>query len=300
MKRMVITVSLILILCAAQSTLVLAEIPPKKPTQIVANGEFIKVDVDPLLEQGHLFIPIRSLASLGLSYSFNSNSKVATVKNKNGDYIKLTENNKTALYNEKSIELNQPAQNKQGRFLVPIRFVSEILGYNVQFDEVRNFVFIYSNESKSATSNNNTSNNQEDLYIARRLAISLPIVTKFKSLGREGVTQAYTFPVGRADYYYYSDGPFTTFVEVKNGQAVALGQQQVEDRSPIKKTAGSLSPDVPLDIDPVMEPYKLGAVFFSSTGIGKASAAYIDENHNRIELTQYMNTYWDIIQKIPQ
>ncbi|SDS18006.1 Copper amine oxidase N-terminal domain-containing protein [Paenibacillaceae bacterium GAS479] len=300
MKRMVIALSVLFILCIVQSSLVLAAAPPIKPIQIVANGEFIKIDIDPLSEQGHLFIPIRALASLGLSYSFNPASKMATVKNKNGDYIKLTESNKTALYNEKSIELSQPAQNKQGRFLVPIRLVSEILGYNVQYEEVRNFVFIDSKDFKSGTSIHNSINNEQDLYIARRAAISLPIVTNFKTLGRVGVTQQYSFPVGRADYYYYVDGPYTTFVEIKNGQAVALGQQQVQDRSPIKKTAGSLSPNVPLDEDPVMLPYRDGNVVFSSIGIGRATAAYDDDNNKRIERTNYMNTYWDVIQKIPK
>jgi hypothetical protein len=292
---MAIVLSVLFLLCTVQSSLVIAA-APVKPTQIVANGEFIKIDVDPLIDQGHLFVPIRALASLGLSYSFNPASKMATVKNKNGDYIKLTDSNKTALYNEKSIELSQPAQNKNGRFLVPIRVISEILGYNVQYDEIRNFVFIDSKDFSSDTS----IINQQDLLIARRAAISLPIETKFEILGRVGVTQQYTFPVGRADYYYYVDGPFTTFVEINNGKAVAIGQQQIENHPSIKKTAGGISPTLSLDDDPVMDPYREGAVVFFSTGIGMSTAVYDDDNHQSIRLTKSMNTYWDIIQKLPE
>lgn len=143
---------------------------------MVVNGEFIKLDLHPLMDRHHLFIPIRALASLGLSYSFNAKTKMTTVQNKNGDYLKITANSHFASNN---IQMEVPAQNREGRILVPLRFVSESLGYDIYFEPIRQFVFInakdYSFDSSILE--------QEDLQAARKAAIAVPIKADFKTLG---------------------------------------------------------------------------------------------------------------------
>lgn len=229
-----------------------------RPIEVVANGEFIKMDVHPLMDNNRLFVPIRALASLGLSYSFNPTTKVTTVQNKDGDYLKISENSRTAYKNEKVIQMDIPAQNRNGRILVPIRFVSESLGYNVQFESIRKFVFVnskdYSFDSKLLY--------QDDLQAARKAAIALPINADFKTLGTlDGYRlHHYTFPAGRADTYYFEDGIYT-FVQVKDGKANAIGQLFRERRVP-SQAAGNVSPEMSLDTDPIMEPYDHRSVIF--------------------------------------
>ena len=65
-----------------------------RPVEVNINGEFIPMDVHPIMENNRLFLPIRSLSSLGFSYSWNPSTKVTTVKNKNGEYLKITSGSK--------------------------------------------------------------------------------------------------------------------------------------------------------------------------------------------------------------
>lgn len=266
-----------------------------RPIEVVVNGEFIKMDVHPLMDKNHLFVPIRALASLGLSYSFNSSTKITTVQNKEGDYLKISVNSKTAYKNEKPIQMDMPAQNKNGRILVPLRFITESLGYKVQFESIRKFVFVnskdYSFDSKLLY--------QDDLQAARQAAIALPINADFKTLGTlDGYRlHQYSFPVGRADTYYFNDGIFT-FVQIIDGKAIAIGQLFRERRVP-SQAAGNVSPEMSLDTDPVMEPYNHGNVIFFDNDDGTARAGYTDDNKKRVDIDTKMNIYSDIIQKLP-
>ncbi|MGE8034081.1 hypothetical protein B1B04_20445 [Lysinibacillus sp. KCTC 33748] len=266
-----------------------------RPIEVVANGEFIKMDVHPLMDNNHLFVPIRVLSSLGLSYSYNPKTEVATVQNKDGDYLKINTNSKTAYKNGKAIQMDIPAQNSNGHILVPIRFVSESLGYNVQFESIRKFVFVnskdYAFDPKLL--------NQNDLQAARKAAIASPINTEFKTLGTlDGYRlHEYTFPLGRADTYYLNDGIFT-FVQIKDGKAIAIGQLFRERREP-SRAAGNVSPEMNLDTDPIIEPYNHGNVFFSENNDGTATAGYIDDKNKWVGINTKMNIYSDIIQKLP-
>ncbi|WP_249662061.1 stalk domain-containing protein [Lysinibacillus fusiformis] len=164
---------------------------------MVVNGEFIKLDIHTLMDRHHLFIPIRALASLGLSYSFNAKTKMTTVQNKNGDYLKITTNSHFASNN---VQMEVPAQNREGRILVPLRFVSESLGYDIYFEPIRQFVFIHAKDYSFDSS----ILEQEDLQAARKAAIALPIKADFKTLGTSDGHRlhSYIFPIGRADVYY--------------------------------------------------------------------------------------------------
>ncbi len=266
-----------------------------RPIEVVANGEFIKMDVHPLMDSNRLFVPIRALASLGLSYSFNPMTRVTTVQNKDGEYLKISANSKTAYKNGKAIKMDIPAQNSNGRILVPIRFVSESLGYNVQFESIRKFIFVnskdYSFDSKLLY--------QDDLQAARKAAIALPINTDFKTLGTLNGYRLheYTFPSGRADIYFFNDGIYT-FVQVKDGKAIAIGQLYRERRVP-SQAAGNVSPEMSLDTDPIMEAYDHRSVIFFENNDGTAGAGYQDDKNKRVDLKTKMNVYSDIIQKLP-
>ncbi|MCY9513769.1 copper amine oxidase N-terminal domain-containing protein [Paenibacillus apiarius] len=247
------------------------------------------------MDNNRLFVPIRALASLGLSYSFNPTTKVTTVQNKDGDYLKISANSRTAYKNGKVIQMDIPAQNRNGRILVPIRFVSESLGYNVQFESIRKFVFVnskdYSFDSKLLY--------QDDLQAARKAAIALPINADFKTLGTlDGYRlHQYTFPAGRADTYYFDDGIYT-FVQVKDGKAIAIGQLFRERRVP-SQAAGNVLPEMSLDTDPIMEAYAHRSVIFFENNDGTATTGYNDDKNKSVHMKTKMNIYSDIIQKLP-
>lgn len=263
----------------------------QRPVEINVNGEFIPLDVHPILENNRLFIPIRSLASLGIHYSFSSN--VVTLKNQNGEYLKITVGSKVAYKGNQKIQMDQAAKNENGRVLVPIRFVSEALGYHVEYEALRQMVFVRS-ESYHFDMSQIT---QEDLQATRKAAISLPIKFNFQSFDSPGTYHVYSFPVGRADTYMLQDGHNTTLVEIENGTATAIGQFDDSDRS---KTSGAILPHFIFDTDPLFEAHQTKNVLFMDNRNGTATAIYDDENGKRIEIMTKLHVYSDIIQNLPK
>lgn len=195
---------------------------PVSLVEVNVDGEFVALDVSPIQDKNRLFLPIRALASLGLSYSWNAKTKVTTVQNKRtGDYLKLTVDSKIAYKNEQAIEMEMPAKSKEGRVLVPVRFVTETLGYKVQYEAIRNIVFITSKDYKF----DNRLLEQEDLQAARKAAISLPVTSDFKPLAFKAYkNHSYVFPGGKATTYIFSDEYTTSVVEIKDGKAKLAGQ----------------------------------------------------------------------------
>jgi hypothetical protein len=271
-----------------------ASIDPEERSVVVnVNGKFISMDVHPIVDNNRLFIPIRSLSSMGISYSWNPSSKIATVKNKNGEYLKITVGSKTAYKGDQAIEMDQAAKSIDGRVLVPIRFVSEALGYHVNYEAIRKIVFVNANDYKFDIK----MINQDDLLSARRAAISLPITTDFKPLSLSGPYSTYSFPFGRADVYYFMDGRNRTFVEIKDGTAIAIGQFNEHDRS---ITTGKVPSNMIYDTDPILEPYNKGNVLFLENSDGTATSVYNDENSKRVELKTKIYVHSDIIQELPE
>lgn len=260
-----------------------------RPVEVNINGEFIPMDVHPIMENNRLFLPIRSLSSLGFSYSWNPSTKVTTVKNKNGEYLKITSGSNKAYKGNQPIQMDESAQSKDGRVLVPIRFVSETLGYHVQYEAIRKIVFVTSKDYKFDMS----TLNQEDLLPARRAAISLPITTDFKTLGVSGTYHFYRFPIGRADTYILNDGRFETYVQIQDGKAIAIGQRDTFEPS---RAAGNVPPNMIWDTDTITQPFQRG-VLFKENGDGTATAAYGDDEKKDIKTK--VNVYSDIIQALP-
>ncbi|WP_334078244.1 copper amine oxidase N-terminal domain-containing protein [Paenibacillus sanfengchensis] len=268
--------------------------------EINLDGAFIPLDVQPFVSHSSLLIPIRTLSPLGLSYSWNAASQTVTIKNPAGDVLTVTLNNKIASKNGKSIEMAVPAQSKNGRVLVPIRFVSESMGYEVQHESIRDIIFVRSPDYASNPGNPD----QSDLVAARRAAISLPITTDFKILdfGRTKHYHSYTFPVGRADMYEFFDSYIYTIVKIEDGKAIAIGQYTIGDRSNFSHKAGNITGKN--TSDPVLEPLLFGVNFYrhSNTSIIEISYWEDPETEHR-SMKSITNSgykvYSDIIQKVP-
>lgn len=267
----------------------------KRPVEVNVNGKFISMDVHPIMNNTRLFLPIRSLSSLGLSYSWNSSTKIAAVKNKNGEYLKITVGSNIAYKANQPIKMDQAATSKDGRVLVPIRFVTETLGYNVQYDEIRRLVFVTSKDYKFDMK----TIYQDDTLAARKAAISLPITADFKTtLGVSGIYHEYRFPLGSAETYIFFDGRFYTFVQIQNGKAVATGQL---DESDYSRTAGNVPPNMIFDTDPIMEPFRHSVLFYETRKDGTATttAVYKGDQGGGGSINAEMKVYSDIIQALP-
>ncbi|WP_460320323.1 copper amine oxidase N-terminal domain-containing protein [Paenibacillus sp. YSY-4.3] len=115
------------------------------PVEIVVNGEFISIDASPVFDKSYLLVPIRALSSLGLSYEWHpSTGKVRIYNHLQGVFLEITQDSRTALRDGKTLEMTIPAQNRNGRTMVPLRFISEAFDYKVQYETIRKMVFISS------------------------------------------------------------------------------------------------------------------------------------------------------------
>lgn len=110
--------------------------------KIMLNGAYITSDVSPYLENDRTMVPIRVISeTLGAKVEWDEPSKTATVK-KDGKTIALQINSPIALIDGVAADLDAPAAQKQARTFVPVRFVTETLGWNVRWDGVSNTVIL--------------------------------------------------------------------------------------------------------------------------------------------------------------
>ena len=110
------------------------------------NGQAVTLDVAPFIDKGRTFVPFRFIGeSLGaqVGYTTDSSGKVATVSYKLGSTaITLYIGSKNAVVNGKTVKLDVPPQIIQGRTVVPIRFVTESLGCQVEWDGEKQEILI--------------------------------------------------------------------------------------------------------------------------------------------------------------
>jgi len=226
MKKLLLMLGLIVALVCSHSNT--TEAAPKakfRPILINVNGEFIQTGTTPEQVNHRMLIPIRSLSTLGLTYIWDGASQTVTISNASQSKVKVTLNSNIAYKDDKPITLDVPAQMKQERVYLPIRFVTEAFDSNVQFETIRQIVFV---TSKNFTGSPELAS--KDLQKARQAAISLPIQANFDLLHRENdfLIESYDFLEGKADEYIYTDGYISTIIHIKNGKAIAIGQFTIQ------------------------------------------------------------------------
>ncbi|WLR52529.1 stalk domain-containing protein [Bacillus tianshenii] len=226
MKKILLSMLFVFSLFCSNSTVSAKTINDTAYVEINVNGKFIQTDAKPYFKEQRLLIPIRSLSSMNLSYLWDNSSKTAIIQNKMGDLLVIKNNSQQAYKNNHKIEMDVATKLQNGRVFVPIRFVTEKLGYHVRYESIRNMVFITSEDYKF----NKDALNQDDSVLARRAAISLPLNLDFKPLESDSLYHEYIFRVGETKKYVYYNGNIGTIVEIEDGRAVVQGQFDFGER----------------------------------------------------------------------
>jgi len=104
----------------------------------------------PKLINNHLLIPLRTLSELsGNIVSYNAQTKKISITATMGSQISLTIGSTQVTKDEKALSLDvSPAIYNQVTY-VPLRFVSEALGYDVKWDQKNNIVSLSMNSVES-------------------------------------------------------------------------------------------------------------------------------------------------------
>lgn len=118
----------------------LATAEPK--VTVFVNNLQLESDVDPFIENGRTLVPMRAIfEAIGAEVTWDAATETATSK-KDETEVKITKNNTTAYVNGAPVTLDVPAMIKDGRFVVPVRFISESFGCEVGWNDVRKIVTI--------------------------------------------------------------------------------------------------------------------------------------------------------------
>lgn len=130
------TLLLMFVLCIpAMGLSVQAQSTPE--ISIYLDGQQVKSDVAPYIlpKVNVTMVPLRVISeSLGAEVYWDQNKQTATIL-KADTVLSMTVNQAYALVNDGSVPLDTSAQNKQGRVMVPLRFVSEQLGLKVSWEQ---------------------------------------------------------------------------------------------------------------------------------------------------------------------
>lgn len=131
--------------------------------KVSLDDELLEFDVQPMSLNGRTLLPLRVIfEKLGLVVGWDEVNSIV-IGTKENIKIELPIGNNLAKLNGKNIELDVPAIIKDGRTLVPVRFIAESVGLKVDWDgKTRRVILsnVYSKEIKKLEENNKNEENK--------------------------------------------------------------------------------------------------------------------------------------------
>lgn len=117
-------------------------IPLNYNINIKLNDSYLFFDSEPMVLNNRTLVPMRAIfEALGADIYWDKDTNTVSAY-RNGVSIKVTLNEKIAYINNTRFELDVPPIIVDERTMVPVRFVSESLGAEVTWDEVKSEVII--------------------------------------------------------------------------------------------------------------------------------------------------------------
>ncbi|MFJ5566308.1 stalk domain-containing protein [Lysinibacillus xylanilyticus] len=124
---------------------------------IYVDGVQLKADQPPVMVQGRVMLPLRAIfEALDASVDWDRKKQTVTAT-KGGTTVVLKINSRVATINNKTVTLDVPAQIFSGRTMVPVRFVSEALGQDVDWNSRGQIVTINSDNPSNPDTPSNIS-----------------------------------------------------------------------------------------------------------------------------------------------
>lgn len=158
------TVLLILIVAAAMLTLFSLQSDAASVPRIFVNDKQIETDVDPYIANDRILVPVATIVNnLGGTSSYDGDTSKVTLTY-GEKVINLTLGSAKAYVNGEAVTMDtvpravQVADGSGGRTMVPLRFVGETFGFEVDWDGETYSVYIKSNAGKTDTKNVTTIN----------------------------------------------------------------------------------------------------------------------------------------------
>lgn len=101
---------------------------------LTIEGKAVVTDQSPVIVSGRTMVPVRVVAeSLGTTVNWDAETKTVSFENE-GLKASMVIGNKELLVSGSAVEIDVPATIINKRTMVPVRFLSETFGYNVEWD----------------------------------------------------------------------------------------------------------------------------------------------------------------------
>ncbi len=102
--------------------------------KVICNGEYLSFEEPPAVEEDYTLVPMRFLfEKMGAEVDWDEDSRTATVRQADRS-VAFSIDNLEARVNSAPVEMQIPARLINGKTMVPLRFLSENLGYTVDWD----------------------------------------------------------------------------------------------------------------------------------------------------------------------
>ena len=135
MKKLIISA-----LTAAMLTLGVSAGASSDNVTITLNGEALVLDTNAYIKNDCTMVPVRGIFEKAANATVNWDESTKTVmiaqsKGEEFNFIFLQIGTENAFVNSEAIKLDAPAEIKDDRTMVPLRFIMEQLGCEVQWDQ---------------------------------------------------------------------------------------------------------------------------------------------------------------------
>jgi hypothetical protein len=108
---------------------------PIDPTRIICRSRVIKFDTPPVIREGRTLFPIRVLTeTFGATVDWDKEARTVTIEI-DGKVIVLDLEKKEAIVDGEVIPLDTKPEIVQNRTVVPLRFILETMGFEVEYNQ---------------------------------------------------------------------------------------------------------------------------------------------------------------------
>ncbi|MCH7324019.1 copper amine oxidase N-terminal domain-containing protein [Solibacillus sp. MA9] len=147
----------------AMTILTMPAMAESSPIKVFVNSKVL-YDISPVVQNNRTLVPIRFISEeLGFEVEYTESSGTISIK-KNNRNIEITVDSDKAKVNNKVVELDVKPFIKENRVFIPLRFISESLGEEVNWDERNKIVLVGKYEGEVNTENTFLYTNQEFGY----------------------------------------------------------------------------------------------------------------------------------------
>lgn len=137
-------VLIVLVVAALAATMVPAPTLAQGSVRVFVDGQLVQFDQPPIVVGARVLVPLRGIFErLGATVEWEAGTRTVLAVS-GSTVVELVIGRRTARVNDRVVQLDVPAMVVRGRTLVPLRFVSESIGAEVQYQDSTRTVLIFS------------------------------------------------------------------------------------------------------------------------------------------------------------